>query len=159
MKRVAFALSLVLAFTLTSCEKDISGCTDPDSTNYNSEANVNDNSCAYEGSMGFWYSEDCADVFGYYEVTSLKFYIDGELIGSKSADTYYASSPGCDAAETVPTTQDLGSVKDKDFNLLVVDEDGDTVWDAEVTFSGNKCITMQLTFEAMYPYLTLKKAR
>ncbi|MCK6641622.1 MAG: hypothetical protein L6Q81_16200 [Bacteroidia bacterium] len=33
-----------------SCKKDkrIEGCTDPNSTNYNPDANVNDGSCAYE---------------------------------------------------------------------------------------------------------------
>jgi len=45
----AFLLSLFLLGS-ASCKKDkrIEGCTDPNSTNYNPDANVNDGSCAYE---------------------------------------------------------------------------------------------------------------
>ena len=48
LSRLSFLLfGLLLIFT--SCDKDIEGCTDPTSHNYNPEANVNDGSCVYYG--------------------------------------------------------------------------------------------------------------
>ena len=116
-------------------------------------ATINDNSCAYEATMSFWYAEDCADWFSFGEVSSLKFYLDGVLIGSKSADTYFTSNPGCGVPETVPTTQDLGGLKEKEFNLVVLDEDGDIAWDVNITLDANTCTSVRLTYGTMYPYM------
>ena len=47
-KTLLFSIISIL-FCITSCEKDkTSGCTDPTATNYNSEADEEDNSCLYE---------------------------------------------------------------------------------------------------------------
>ena len=57
MKNIIYVLSLI---TVLSCSdssndsiSDISGCTDPNSINYNSDATVNDNSCQYS-IIGEW---------------------------------------------------------------------------------------------------------
>ncbi len=147
MKKIILGLSVVLGFTLTSCKKDVSGCTDPNAISFNSDANVNDNSCTYEGTMSFWYNEDCADVFVDYDITSLKFYLDGKLIGSKVADTYYATDPGCKNSE-ISVTKSLGTFKEKTFNLEVINEYDEIVWDMDVTFKANACTSFELTYAA-----------
>ena len=50
MKKYIILLIVPLLFFSIGCEKDddIYGCTDPDATNYQNFANVNDNSCLYE---------------------------------------------------------------------------------------------------------------
>src|ERR1035437_8715570 len=45
MKTILTIITLISFFSLTSCRKDIRGCTDPNSINYNSQANVNDGYC------------------------------------------------------------------------------------------------------------------
>lgn len=155
MQKIILGLSVVLGFTLTSCKKDVSGCTDPNAISFNSDANVNDNSCTYEGTMSFWYDEDCANTFVYYDVTSLKFYLDGKLIGSKAADTYYATDPGCKNSG-VSVTKSLGTVKEKDFYLEVIDSDGDVAWSGDVSIDANTCTSMELTYETLYSTLSKK---
>ena len=47
-QRVLIFLSLfTLTIFVSSCEKDVYGCMDPLSENYNPEANISDNSCVY----------------------------------------------------------------------------------------------------------------
>lgn len=44
-----FSILAIIAFALTisSCNKDIEGCTDAESENYNPDANIDNNSCVY----------------------------------------------------------------------------------------------------------------
>ena len=46
-------LLLVAVLTFSQCKKEISGCTDPNATNYNYEANQNC-CCSYSGTVTFW---------------------------------------------------------------------------------------------------------
>lgn len=49
LKTLPFILALFLALSVTSCKKDILGCTDPSSENYNPEATVDAGDCKYRG--------------------------------------------------------------------------------------------------------------
>lgn len=42
-------LAVAISTLSVSCKKDVPGCTDPTSSTYNSEANVDDGSCQYPG--------------------------------------------------------------------------------------------------------------
>ena len=53
MKNIIISLLLVACiFTLNSCKKKISGCTDATATNFNSKATENDGSCTYKPFQG-----------------------------------------------------------------------------------------------------------
>lgn len=44
-----FLLAMTLSLTNWSCKKDVFGCTDPNSANYNPDANVDSGDCQYPG--------------------------------------------------------------------------------------------------------------
>jgi hypothetical protein len=74
-----FAVAMVLA--AASCgDKYEFGCTDPDSINYSSIANVDDGSCEYEGTLVFWFDKESSDVFIASESEKLYIDIDDEMI-------------------------------------------------------------------------------
>jgi len=84
-------LLLLLAVTL-SCSSDdsdspsaVSGCTDPESVNYNSNATVDDNSCQYS-IVGEWnitkYTLGILDIRAGYSSLSSTYYSDNSMLTS-----------------------------------------------------------------------------
>lgn len=51
----------MLIASLSGCQKDIYGCTDPYAYNYNRSANVNNGSCTYYGDVTFWFGSNMAN--------------------------------------------------------------------------------------------------
>jgi len=45
--QITLACLVVAGLSITSCEKETAGCTDPSSTNYNANATLDDGSCIY----------------------------------------------------------------------------------------------------------------
>jgi hypothetical protein len=58
MKKIVFSsiIAISILASISSCRKDVSGCTDSSATNYNSAANINNGSCTYTGNITFWFS-------------------------------------------------------------------------------------------------------
>ncbi len=101
--------------------------------------------------MVFWYNQQVGQEFANINVNSLKFYLNGELIGSKAATTYFNSAPDCDNSSAVKVTKALGTLQEKTYELKVVDEDGDNAWRTNVTIKANTCTQFELTYETGYP--------
>jgi len=49
MKHLTILAALIIAVIFTACDKDVEGCTNPNSTNYNPEATVDNGSCIIPG--------------------------------------------------------------------------------------------------------------
>jgi hypothetical protein len=52
---VITALAVAAISSVSSCRKDVIGCTYADAVNYNPQANIDNGSCQYSGRAVFWY--------------------------------------------------------------------------------------------------------
>ena len=138
------ALSAATVLT-TSCSKE-RGCTDPDSKNYSATAEEDDGSCAYEGEVVFWYNQATAEELLDDGVSSLTFYVDGQIVGSTAASVYWTSKPNCSDDGSITVTKELGKVKTQSYSYSVKDETGFEYWKGTVNFNANTCLSMELTY-------------
>lgn len=150
MKRASFYLTslifLSIALITNSCDRKERGCTDPDSLTYDEFAEKNDGSCRYEGYAVIWYGEEASAGLTADGATALTFYLNDEVIGSSAASVYWASQPDCGDDGTVSVTQDMGKDKVKNYTLSVKDQEGFEYWNADLTFEGNSCLALELTW-------------
>jgi hypothetical protein len=137
----------VVLVSLSSCGKK--GCTDSNATNYCDECKKDDGSCTYKATIQFWHNQSTANnlINDTPPSTSLKYYVDGSLIGSAAASVYYTGDPNCTQNGVVRVTKDLGKDKTKSATYKVVDDLGITIWEGNVTFDATKsCTSIQLTY-------------
>jgi hypothetical protein len=143
MKKIlVLSVLLLTLILLPGCKR--SGCTDPDSINYDSKARTNDNSCEYEGEVLFWYNKGAADKNIAAGHTSLTFFLEGKVIGSSAANIYWGNRPECGSAGSVSTTVKLGFSKEKVYKYEIKNQNDAIVWSGNVTLTGNECLRVEL---------------
>ena len=136
MKKV-FIVSLIMSIGLISCssgdDDPVSGCTDPNSINYNSNATENDNSCQYS-IVGEWlitkYTLGSLDVKASYSEMYMEIYDDNSI---------YFEYTLLDGSILIITGQyTVGGTNNSRLNIT--NEFGDTtIWDVlEITSNSIK---------------------
>jgi len=136
-------LLIVSVLILHSCKQE--GCTDKNASNYSSDADKDDGTCTYKGEVVFWYGESVSSYLTILQSNSLTFYVDGVIVGSTASSVYWTSAPSCNSNASITVEKDLGLVKSKESTYRVINEDGLTLWEGQVTFVANTCTTFQLT--------------
>jgi hypothetical protein len=139
-----FGLAIIILPLITGCEKKILGCTDPNSINFNSSANVNDGSCQYEGSIVFWYDPITADTLIAHKVTSLTYYVNGVVVGSSIPSISWVTPPDCGQNASVTVTEPFTGVTNLTYSFSVNDQNGIVWWNNTATFIANGCSSYQL---------------
>ena len=137
-------ICLLVIYLAPSCKKE--GCTDSAAKNYDAKAKKDNNTCNYEGSVVFWYGEDVSQALILNGVTSLKYFLDDQLIGSTSSDVYFTGAPDCGQNGSITSSKDLGTVKNKSYTYRVEDQLGIEHWEGTVNIEGGGCLKKELTF-------------
>ncbi len=148
MKKLNSLLFLALTAILisfTSCKKE-EGCTDPNATSYDSEAEVDDGSCTYQGEVVFWYGQSTSEGMIDFDSNSLTFYVDGAVVGSTSSSVYWTSAPDCGDNASITVTENLGNVKSRSLTYSVEDQDGYVLWSDIANFEANSCQEIELVW-------------
>jgi len=137
--------SLLLLTTLSfSCKKEkIKGCKTSFATNYNSTAEEDDGSCQYASKVIFWQNQTNAGSWSALGVTSLKFYINGKLIGSCAANVYNSSPPTCKGSGQASENVNLGSSKTKNVSYSIKDQSNFEWYKGSMSLDGSTCTTHQ----------------
>ena len=117
MKRYKNKLRLIgfisVIIAMSSCKKDVEGCTDSTATNYNASANSDNGSCNYVAEISFWYDNATRDSLIANGVGSVTPFIDGtNLINVYPIYSLWSSQPDC-KTNAVRLTVDLGHEKSK----------------------------------------------
>lgn len=129
--KISFLLSLSAATLLSSCKKDVYGCMDPLSSNYNSKATIDNGSCYYApGQLTVWSSTGTHG--------SIDVYVDGNLAGTLTS--YFTSNPGCAASGTAI----INPLAYGSHIVHAVASDA-TTWDGTVNIPVGSCIQFQLS--------------
>lgn len=136
---------LMMTFAFVSCKKQ-EGCTDKNASNYSADAEEDDGTCTYEGSLVFWYNQATSEGLQFDLSSSLSFYVDGIIVGSTATSQYWTGAPTCGANASITVDKNLGLVKSKSYPYQVIDDWGDVIWEGNVTIDANSCYQLQLTY-------------
>jgi hypothetical protein len=131
----------------SSCSKEIAGCTDPDSINYDATANVDDGSCQYQGQLVIWFEKNTSDFFLADGTTSLKFFLDGVLATTMPVTNYFALQPNCGDVNTATLTKNLGKEKAKNVTITIKAQDDFVYGSYELIAIANYCVSHRLVKE------------
>jgi hypothetical protein len=139
-----FSIAILGLISLNGCKTE--GCTDPDSATFNTDADKDDGSCEYDGSIVFWYGEDAADGLTNDGATSLTFYLDGQIVGSTSTSVFWTAAPTCGDNASITATKDLSNVKTQSYSYRVVDQTDYEYWSGTVNINANTCLQQELSW-------------
>jgi len=150
MKQIkAILLIVILSMINFSCKKNIHGCTDPSSDNYNVEANVDNGSCRYHGNLTNWFDTTTRDSLLANNIASVSIYVDNEVIQNFYPNfILWSSAPECNYSTTTGNWIIMEGTKSKTISITAKALDGANVeirnWSQTMTINAGECKLYQL---------------
>ena len=142
-KNLLLRILILSSLLLPACKRE--GCTDSAAENYDAKAKKNDNTCRYEGSAVIWYGEEYSASLALTGSTSLRFFVDEQLVGSSDANVYFTGAPDCGQNGSITVTRDLGGVKGKTYPYKVENQLGTIIESGIINFVGGDCVKVELS--------------
>lgn len=129
---------------LTSCKK--SGCTDEKAENFVFKAKKDDGSCQYEASVLLWYGMQSSLNMTNDGIDSLHIFIDSVELATISPTRYWPIQPDCGDNKTLTFQRDLGATPTVPAFYHVNDQNGNTLWNGQISFIGGECTAQELVY-------------
>ena len=157
MKKITLALSAaIIGLTFASCKKY--GCTDPEALNFEEKVRSNNLTCAYEGSILFWYDQITQDSLQqlYGQIRALEYYVNDVRIDSLELNNPQDKIPRCGASEIATYSDSLGTTTDGsgtgaarwiEYHVQMITPGGmvgPILYDSIVPITANECLKIQL---------------
>ena len=117
---------------------------DANAVNFDPEAGKDCNCCTYTGNVVFYYDQTVSNALLSNGITSLTFYVDGQIVGSSAASVYWIGAPVCGQNASITATKDLGNVENKTYSYSVRSQANVELWAGVVNFTANTCQPMHL---------------
>ena len=149
MKQIkAIFLLVILSLINFSCKKDINGCTDLTSDNYNIEANVDNGSCNYHGNLTNWYDTTTRDSLLANNIASVSIYLDNEVVQNINPNVViWSFEPEC-STTTIGNWITMEGTKSKTVSITAKAFNGANVeirnWNQTRTINAGECEIYQI---------------
>lgn len=130
--------------SLTNCEKTVDGCMSQDAINYKADAETDDGSCSFEGSIVFWNDYGFSHAYQSLGVTHLTYYLNNKDLGTKAINEHLTEAPDCGQTGTISTTLIIGNANVMSLPFKLVDQDGNVQWESSLVLKANKCNKFEL---------------
>jgi len=144
MKKTRLLSILSLFLILSSCIK--SGCTDPEALNFDPDANDEDKSCNYQGSVAFWFDEETSNYLVDHDVVNLQYFFNSDHFSVGSATDFSADGEPVCGAEGVVSKEISLLFATQNFTYKVMDMNDFVWWSGSVELKANDCKRFQLKF-------------
>jgi hypothetical protein len=148
MKILKFTLATLFLSTiiaLSSCSEQY-GCTDPNSSRFNPDADSDDGSCIYQGDVVFWFDSLTTDSLIKDRISVLSYYLDSTFLGTTPVTQSYLSQPECNTPGTIFTKKDLGYLPSASYEYRVIADNDSIYWSGDIVVSGKSCTGIELDF-------------
>ena len=143
MKNILLLLISFL-FIVLSCKKE--GCTDENATNTTAGAEKDDGTCAYESTVVFWHTATTRTVMNNNGISSLNYFLDGTLLGTKGTTTVYSSAPDCSVTTAFVRSIAYDESPSKNLSYEVKSQAGQLVFSGTIAFMNGECISQELHY-------------
>ena len=147
MKKILYTFLLISPlFFITSCEKEVEGCTNSEAINYNADATIDNLTCNFERKISFWLSAFASLDCVLNDISYLSVYVNGNLIGILNPDYYFDSEPACGYTTDalISTTLPISSEPSEVVAYQIRTPLGNLKYIGSNTIYGSDCESVQL---------------